>query len=271
MQNNFNSKISIVGSGNTATILSSLLLCANHRIEAIWSRNQEHSKLLAEKSNSVVIASLDEIPETSDFIILALSDDALGEVIQHIPKHKGILLHTAGSVSKSILDSASDNFGVFYPLQTLRKEKHLNEKLPILIDGNNEVVIHQIKKLAYSISDLVHTCNDEERLKLHLAAVFVSNFTNHLYQLTYEWCQQSNLSFELLLPIIKEVAGRQSEIAPSYLQTGPASRGDVETLKKHRDLLNDHPVMQKVYELMSEDLLARKRKNDELRNYNQRE
>jgi len=108
MKNNFNSKISIVGSGNTATILSSLLLYANHRIEAIWSRNQEHSKLLAEKSNSVVIASLDEIPETSDFIILAVSDDALGEVIQHIPKHKGILLHTAGSVSKSILDSASN-------------------------------------------------------------------------------------------------------------------------------------------------------------------
>jgi predicted short-subunit dehydrogenase-like oxidoreductase (DUF2520 family) len=271
MQKHFKSNITIIGSGNTATFLSNLMQKAGHRIDAIWSRNELNAKVLAEKCNSISIASLDQIPTSSDFIIIAISDDAIGDVVQNITQHEGIMLHTAGSVSKKVLVPVSNKFGVFYPLQTLRKEMSLNEKLPILIDGNCDEVILQIKQLASSITDLVHIAGDEERLKLHLGAVFVSNFTNHLYQLTYEWCKQSQLSFELLLPIIREMAGRQSNVAPSQWQTGPASRGDRETLSKHLGLLKDHPMMQQVYELMSEDLLARKQKNDELRNLNQHE
>lgn len=269
MQNQLKSHITIIGAGNTASYLGGILMKAGHIIDAVWSRNIDHAELLADKFKTFSLSKLDEIPDRSDFILIAVSDDAIADVVSRMPFRNSILLHTAGSVSKEALASCSNDYGVLYPLQTIRKEMSLTEKLPLLVDASHESVLHKIKMLASSITDLVYEANEEERLKLHLAAVFVSNFTNHLYQLTYEWCENSKLPFKLLLPIIREMAGRQSEMPPSNWQTGPASRGDIVTLNKHLDLLKDHPMMQQVYQLLSDDILARKRKNDELRSFNE--
>jgi predicted short-subunit dehydrogenase-like oxidoreductase (DUF2520 family) len=268
MEKNDKMNITIIGAGNVATVFAAKFLQAGHHIDAIWSRNPEHTARLANQCDAQTLLSLSEFSVSSDIILLAIKDESIQEVVEKISNCNAILIHTAGSVEMKILAGASEKNGVIYPLQSLRKEIPVSENIPLLIDGSSSEVLQQIKNLALSISNLVQVSGDEERLKLHLAAVFVSNFTNHLYHLTYEWCEQEQLSFELLLPLIREVANRQTGKSPSDLQTGPASRADLQTIDKHLELLKENPFMREVYKMMSEDLLARMQKKDELRTHN---
>jgi predicted short-subunit dehydrogenase-like oxidoreductase (DUF2520 family) len=96
--------------------------------------------------------------------------------------------------------------------------------------------------------------NDEERLKLHMAAVFCNNFVNHLYALTAEYCTKETLRFELLIPLIQETAQRLLEMPPSQAQTGPASRNDKETMQKHLELLDNYPQLKEIYILFTKSI-----------------
>ncbi|TAL50805.1 MAG: DUF2520 domain-containing protein, partial [Chitinophagaceae bacterium] len=125
-------------------------------------------------------------------------------------------------------------------------------EIPIFVDGADEKTKKILEALAHSISDdEVELSDDDERMKLHVAAVVVSNFTNYLYTLAEEYCRKENIDFKLLLPLIEEVAQRIKNISPSQTQTGPAIRNDLETIEKHLALLDKYPELKKVYEFLS--------------------
>jgi hypothetical protein len=62
---------------------------------------------------------------------------------------------------------------------------------------------------------------------LHVAAVFVNNFTNHLYQIGNEICDENQIPFSILHPLITETAQKIMNLPPALAQTGPAIRNDV--------------------------------------------
>jgi predicted short-subunit dehydrogenase-like oxidoreductase (DUF2520 family) len=126
--------------------------------------------------------------------------------------------------------------------------------IPFLIDGNNNVTREIIFRLASSISKSVAIAGDEARLKYHLSAVIVSNFTNHLFALAKEYCDKNKIDFNLFLPLIEETVNRLHYHEPSETQTGPATRGDDSTIQKHLQLLNDFPQLKNIYEVMSESI-----------------
>ena len=112
--------------------------------------------------------------------------------------------------------------------------------------------------LANSISPQhVAEAGDNARLKLHIAAVFVNNFTNHLYALAEDYCNKEGIDFKELFPLIEETALRVKEILPLKSQTGPAARNDQETIQKHIALLEFHPQMKKVYEFLTDSIKNR--------------
>src|SRR4029078_2318661 len=112
-----------------------------------------------------------------------------------------------------------------------------------------------LESLAHSIAqEKVATAGDDARMKLHVAAVIVSNFTNHLYMLAEEYCRKEGLDFRQLLPLIEETALRVKTIPPKQAQTGPAIRHDKETLHKHLELLKDHPNLKNIYVLLTESI-----------------
>lgn len=112
-----------------------------------------------------------------------------------------------------------------------------------------------MEQLANSISSgKVAEAGDDARLKLHVAAVLVSNFTNHLYSLAEDYCHKEGLDFKQLLPLIEETALRIKNISPKKAQTGPAIRQDSETIHKHLDLLKPYPQLKNLYVLMTESI-----------------
>ncbi len=247
-------KVVIIGSGNVATILGRRILKAEHEIIQVISRNELHAKPLAAELGCDYATDLSKISLLADLYIIAVSDNAIEDIAHSISLSNKIMVHTAGSVSKNILQRTSKNYGVLYPLQSLRKETNINVKIPLLTDANTEETLTFITDFAKTISAEVQFADDYARLQLHIAAIIVNNFTNHLYTLTADFCKQQNVDFGLLLPLIKETADRLEHFRPAEMQTGPAIRRDERTIQTHLELLNGFHELKKIYQLFTESI-----------------
>ena len=240
-------QVVMIGSGNTATIVSKMLLANGFHISQVISRNIKHAEILANVLNCSPSDFSSPMDENADIYLIAVSDKVIHEVVNYIPKNNKLILHTAGSVSKNVLENISNQFGVLYPLQSLRKEIDKIPEIPFLVDGNNEVVVEMIMQIGKKISSHVAFANDEMRLKLHLSAVMVNNFTNHLYTMAADYCKKEQLEFDLLKPLIFETANRLKNVHPNDVQTGPAIRNDSDTIEQHEKLLEKYPDLKALY------------------------
>ncbi|HMJ47806.1 MAG TPA: DUF2520 domain-containing protein [Ferruginibacter sp.] len=248
-------KVGLIGSGNVATVLGRLLLQHNHTVTQVISRELSHAKILATEMN----AHSDDFSGTpdasADVFIIAVADSALQGCLEQFDVGNKLVVHTAGSVAMDVLKNVSANYGVLYPLQSLRKEMPLLPSVPFLVDGNTPDVTEFIRVFALSLSPHVSVTNDDERLKLHTAAVIVSNFTNHLYAIAEDFCIKEKIDFKLLRPLIVETAQRIENISPSEVQTGPAIRKDIHTLDKHLRLLSAHPKLRTTYLRLTDSIM----------------
>jgi predicted short-subunit dehydrogenase-like oxidoreductase (DUF2520 family) len=250
-------RVVLIGSGNTATVLGRLIKKNGHDIVQVFSRELEHAALLGNELKCGYANNTVNIDQGADLYLFALSDVALFELDKTFHFGNKLVVHTAGSVSKDVLRNVSLNYGVLYPLQSLRKEIKTTPEIPLLIDGNTEEALAAIEKFAKSISSNVQETTDEQRCRLHVAAVVVSNFTNHLFALAADYCQEESVDFELLLPLIDETVKRIHTYSPNEMQTGPAVRDDTVTLDKHFKLLSNYPKLKYIYVKMTESIIGR--------------
>lgn len=248
-------RIVIIGSGNVASVLGRLFVKNNHEVIQVVSRSIEHANALASELNCTFTDNNGILDTTAELYLIAVNDGALFDINSNIHLGNKLVLHTAGSVSKDVLKEISVNYGVLYPLQSLRKEIIHDLEIPFLIDGNTQETKTLVEDFARTLSSNVAKATDDERLKLHVAAVIVSNFTNHLYALAEDFCKAENIDFKLLFPLIKETAERIETISPNDAQTGPAVRNDVFTLDKHLRLLTEHPRLKYIYLKLTDSIM----------------
>lgn len=245
----------IVGSGNVATIMAKVIHKAGHDIVQILGRNENHAKELA-KIYSCEWGSFKSTPyANADIYILAISDNSLSHLDVYPSLGKRIVVHTAGSVSKEVLKELSENYGVIYPLQSLTKHSEDIYSLPLMIDGNSETVKDVVESFAKTLSPNVSYASDPERLKYHIAAVLVNNFTNHLFEMAEDFCEKEHIEFKKLLPLINETFVRIKTKSPKDVQTGPALREDIYTMGRHLQLLTAHSDIKYLYLKLSESIL----------------
>jgi len=251
--------IVIIGSGNVATVLGRKFKAAGHSILQVYSRNASAASQLAYELDTESTNYKSMLNKNADVYIIAVTDSAIHAAADDLKLHTKVVAHTAASVPKEILKDTTSHYGVFYPLQSLRKEMTALPDFPVFFDAADDVAKRVLETLAHSIAkENVIEAGNDERLKLHVAAVFVSNFVNHLYTLTENYCRKEGLDFKQLWPLIEETALRIRDISPKKVQTGPALRNDSETIHKHLELLKDHPQMKSLYVLLTESIQGMK-------------
>lgn len=222
----------LIGKGNVATHLRNTFLSIDNIVfTQISSRD------------------LTNIPK-ADITIIAVTDDAIAEVSSKIKNP--LVVHTSGACSINELKNTT-NKGVFYMLQTfsLEKKVELNE-VPFCLEAENKNDEDQLKELANLLSKKIYTVKSEQRKALHVAAVFVNNFTNYMYKIGNDICKEHQVPFDILLPLIKETASKIETLSPEKAQTGPAIRNDKKTIKNHLDLLNIE--QQKIYKMITKSI-----------------
>lgn len=249
--------IVIIGTGNTASVLGRKLKAAGHEIVQVYGRDSRAASDLAYELDTESTNYWNVVNRNAHLYILAVSDIAIAEVIEELRLPGSTVVHTAASVSREVLRPASGHYGVLYPLQSLRKENRELPDIPVIIDASDDETLGLLDELAHSISDRVVVAGDEERAKLHLAAVFCNNFANHLYALTEAYCRKEGIDFTLLLPLIKETGERLAHMTPADSQTGPAIRKDANTIERHRQMLQSHPGLLSFYELFTASILGK--------------
>lgn len=187
-----------------------------------------------------------------DIAIIAVSDDAIAEVSKKIDNKNLLVVHTSGSVSMNSLEN-NGRKGVLYPLQSFSKEKKVNfNEVPFCLEAKKEDDLELLEQLAATIGKKIYRINSSQRQRLHVAAVFVNNFVNHLYKIGNDICKEHNVPFEVLAPLIKETASKIEELQPKDAQTGPARRNDKKTIKNHLELLNKE--QQKIYKILTKSI-----------------
>jgi predicted short-subunit dehydrogenase-like oxidoreductase (DUF2520 family) len=251
--------VSFIGSGNLAWHLAPALDNVGYTVKEVYSQNPKHATALVGRLYQAdVKASLDFSTSSSDIFIIAVTDDAIREIAREIIlPDDAILVHTSGSQPLSELGyAAAPNIGVFYPLQTFSKAKKIDFKdVPVFVESDDEDVVKVLTKMGKALDSKVKRITSHDRKALHVAAVFASNFSNHMLTIAQEIATKNGLDFELLKPLIAETLNKSLAINPGNAQTGPAKRGDLEILDNHIEFLKDDPEVAEIYKIVSQHIL----------------
>ena len=241
-------RITIIGSGNVATHLALDLRQRGHIIDQIWSRNIEHAKYLADRVEAQPIDDLSQLHTNSNLYFLSISDDGLEDVASKLHLGNALVVHNSGAAPIDILKNTSTRYGTVWSPQTFVRDIAIEANtLPICIEGCDKETEDDIEEFLRTMTPNVYRITYQQRQYLHLASVFVNNFTNGLYAIAQTICDKHNVPFEILYPIILTTAKRVQWGDVRYQLTGPAVRGDEKTLNLHRRLLADNKQMLSVY------------------------
>ncbi|WP_436897871.1 Rossmann-like and DUF2520 domain-containing protein [Acinetobacter gyllenbergii] len=259
-------QITLIGAGRVATHLAKVLQL-QHQIVQIYSRNLQHAQTLADQVNAQAIDDVQQLDAQTDLVIIAVSDQAIHNVIDSIAPYltENLIVHTSGSTDLSILQQRHPRAGVFYPLQTFSMERDVNwTDTPLFVEAVQQQDLTLLTELANSLSQSVYQYSSTQRLTLHLAAVFACNFSNYCYDMAKQIVDAEQVDFSLLYPLILETANKATANNPKDMQTGPAMRGDQNILSMHSQLLanaTNRKDMENIYACMSEAIYKRHRES----------
>lgn len=241
-------KTVILGNGNVGTHLCQAFE-KNDQIALLQNYNRKNEAIancqvpVTSDTNSIVNAEV---------YILAFNDAALENLT---PFHhlNGLVVHTSGGTDMKVLKNFT-NHGVFYPAQSFTKSIPVDFKnVPFAVEANSVLSEKILLHLAGALSKQVYAVNSQQRLALHTAAVFANNFTNFLFTKAQEICQQHQLDFKLLLPLINNSVNKLKHQTPDKLQTGPAIRKDQNTIENHLQLL-ETDSQKNIYQLLTNEI-----------------
>jgi predicted short-subunit dehydrogenase-like oxidoreductase (DUF2520 family) len=250
-----NSPIYFAGSGNVAWHLANAFMGANLPVKGIWSRNKETAFQLSEKTN-IPFINEELFFSQSGIFILAVNDDAIENLASRFTNKNIVLIHTAGSVPLNTLDDFTIHSGVFYPLQTFSKNRSIVfSGMPIFIESSDSEIENLLSFWTQKLKAEKHICNSEQRMKIHIAAVFASNFVNYLLSQAEIWLKENRLNMDILKPLISETIQKALKQGAINSQTGPAARQDHSTIEKHIQTLENAPDLKNLYSFVTESIV----------------
>ena len=255
-------RISLIGAGRVATHLARVLFKQGHGIVQVYSRDVNHAEALASQVSADAVSGIAQLNPDIDLAIIAVSDQAISHVIEQLSNilKDVLIVHTSGSTNLSVLTHYHSRSGVFYPLQTFSLERDVDwANTPLFVEAVESQDLKFLNTLAQSLSQRVYQYDSEQRLSLHLAAVFACNFSNYCYDMAKQVVDAKQVDFSLLYPLILETAKKATAHDPRQVQTGPAMRGDQNILNMHQQMLvdSDREDLQQCYQMMSEQISKR--------------
>ena len=225
----------ILGSGNVASqLIQAFLKIDTINLKQVYTRNQEDINTLKDSIDTTNDISL---LKQADITIIAVSDEAISSISSHIKN--SFVVHTSGSVDMKSLNNIGRK-GVFYPLQSFSKKKLVDFKnIPICLESETNEDLLKLEELVSLLQSKSYILSSHQRKKIHVAAVFANNFSNHMYTIANEICEKYNIPFDILHPLIEETSNKIKNLTPEKAQTGPAKRNDAETIENHLNLLSE--------------------------------
>ncbi|MBR6092780.1 MAG: DUF2520 domain-containing protein [Bacteroidales bacterium] len=229
----------------------------------VYVRNAAKAEKMRQDLGVETVSDYEKVLK-SDFLIIAVRDDEISEVASHLVDYKGLAVHTSGAKPSEVLNRI-ERYGVFYLPFTMSKEREITfDDVPLLIYANSPEDLIRLNGFAEQLSSKVRYCDDEQRKAIHLAAVFVSNFTNMMLGVGEKILKNNGLTLDLMYPLVREMIQKSFEISPDNALTGPARRGDIQTIREHEEMLVNSPKELEIYKVLTNYILEKYHNNEKL-------
>ena len=236
--------VTVIGQGNVASHYCKIMNEKGIKTKTVCSRTPFNAEDLA-----------------ADLIVIAVKDDAIEQICrqtepfaQLINSNRSIFVHTSGFNDTQCLKNIFSCYGSFYPLQTLKKGITIDfNTVPLCTWANTDEGCQALEQLALKLSPIHYVLTDSQRKALHLSAVFVNNFPNHLFAIANRILEKNNIPFSTLFPLMERTVAAAKENNPLCVQTGPAFRNEISIMEEHKACLNNEE--RKIYEILSESII----------------
>ena len=239
-------RIALIGNGNLAWHLSTAFRHHGSRIDLHYVRNAGDS------SPWKTTHDLHEINDSYHLVLLAVPDSQIAVVSAHLPE-KVRVVHFSGATSLSAI--RQEHRAVCWPCQTLTKGTTIDySKIPVLFESSSSEMQTYVDVVLKPVMGKWTNSTSDQRAKAHLAATFSNNFTNHMQVISQALLQEAQLPVDLFYSMLKAHIDLLAHYDPRKVQTGPAKRNDENTLRKHEELLMNHPEWKMIYERISKDI-----------------
>ncbi|WP_372744590.1 Rossmann-like and DUF2520 domain-containing protein [Lutibacter sp.] len=243
-------KVVLLGAGNLAYHLTHHMLNST-TIQLIQVYNRSIEKIEYLKNDVSITNNLNQLKE-ADIYIICVSDAVISELSSHLNFPTKLVVHTSGATSVNDLKSNSEK-GVLYFPQSFSKDKKIDfNTLPVCIESTSKNGFSLLKNFSKEFSKNTYLINSDQRKTIHLAAVFVNNFVNHLFYNAEQICNKQAIPFEILQPLIMETVTKLEKISVYDAQTGPAKRNDTNTINNHKALLTNTQL--EIYTLLTKSI-----------------
>jgi predicted short-subunit dehydrogenase-like oxidoreductase (DUF2520 family) len=239
------------------------LVAAGHHVAFVAGRTGANTQALAAQApgaEALAMPLAQQLPP-ADLYLLAVPDAAVPALLTALAWPAGALVaHLAGALPVAVFAAVPQvRGGVLYPLQTFSPGRAIDwPAVPLFVEAPDAAAEATLLALARSLSQRVARLDSAQRLRLHLGAVFASNFTNHVLGIAHQLLAEAELDFNLLAPLVRETIDKALGAHPSpfAVQTGPAARHDAPTLAAHTAALAAHPAWQALYTQLTQSIQA---------------
>jgi predicted short-subunit dehydrogenase-like oxidoreductase (DUF2520 family) len=251
-------KVVIIGCGNVAWHLA-LKLRKQKNIQLFIYNHKANNDLTTIKNELGISAfsNLNTVIKDAHAYFICVSDSAIESVakkINYLPASANLFI-TSGNFDLKKLDKHWKNTSIFYPLQTFSKNDEIKWKdISIIIEPSNALTEKKVITYANIFTNDILKLKYQQRLKLHLCAVLVNNFTNSLYVEADKLMKsvRKDLNIKTLYPLIKQGTKKIKYLTPLEAQTGPAKRKDKDVIEKHLSLLRSNKEVAQLYTLLTQ-------------------
>ncbi|MGD0499721.1 MAG: Rossmann-like and DUF2520 domain-containing protein [Bryobacteraceae bacterium] len=233
-----NDAIGIAGTGRVAQALAALL-----------RRNGAAGIVVAGRRSGAI--ALRELPRRARRILIAVADDAIGEVAGELAAgglRDGIALHTCGSAGPealAALRASGNSIGVLHPLQTVPTPERGVETLAgaVFACAGDARAVAWARALIAQLGGKPLAIDPLHWQRYHAAAVMASNYHAALVDAALELMEDAGIrrgpALEALAPLIRAATDNVLALGPEAALTGPIRRGDVGAVQRNLQALED--------------------------------
>lgn len=268
--------ITIIGRGALGGALYDFFNEKSYLIRSVWDKKGGEIRSSSGSSAVVLDKSLPtEEDELGDLIFIAVPDDQiklLSDELSRIPLQweKRSVIHCSGNLPSDICSSLKikgAKTAAMHPIQTFKRGDGLNrfKDIYVTLEGDELLISDLILLIDQMDAHPIKISADQKRM-IHIASVIASNYLVSLMHVSETLLKEAGIreSLDIIQPLVTQTVQNIFEKGVDESLTGPISRGDIESVKHHLNLLNKDQKYSDIYKLLGSETLVIAQKNKNL-------
>ena len=250
----------LLGASRTGIALAFHLDKAGFEPLFLWNRSQAGLDRVKDVVRfQKTSTNLAQISNGVEWIIIAVTDDAIPEVARQLSNQltndsTTKVFHISGARDAGLLACLKEKgcrIGSFHPLLSVPDIKTGIREIPDTVFSCEGEMKDDLQKIAAKIAAGGITVSSNQKAFIHIAAVFVNNYQTVMIQTLKKAASQLDIDSGVLEKMVQKLSWQALEKAWTESQkdslTGPAIRGDLNTIDQHLKQLEFFPELQTLY------------------------